>query len=321
MVDLLAALEEFGQTAGSDLPRASDGADARQRAAAPAPDKRTLRASNAEELTARLSAHLPMAVADLGTWLFRQGEVAAPLTPAELTGFFQRLDAPVPFQIVRSGGMEIAVPSSGRGVMGTAAAVAIRLASIWGVLTAEMVADRVAILCEAPLTVTMVKRLLVAMPRLRWLDDRQDWFAFTGDTSPLGEAVRKIFEVTDRVDQDVLMRALAKGASGRPAVPASVLCRYLFEIAGCEFDGPHIRSRAAVSRGALTGAEATLVDLLRERGHQTDLSVLRQSCEARQVSWSAASRLIRTSPLFVRLPKNQVSLLGLPPAVTLPAAG
>jgi hypothetical protein len=314
MIDLLAAIEEFGQTAAPGLPATRDGSVAQQPALAPGPDKPALRASNAEELTTRLNAHLPMALADLGTWLHRQGEIAAPLAPAELTEFFRRLDAPVPFQIVRGGGMEIAVSIKSRGVMATAAAAAIRLASIWGVLTAEMVADRVAVLCAAPVTVTMIKRLLVALPRLRWLDDRQDWFAFSDDTSPLGEAVRKVFRVTESVDQDVLMQALAKGSSGRAAVPATVLRRYLSEIAACEFDGPRVRSRAAVSPAALTDAESTLVDLLRESGRQTDLSALRRSCEARQLGWSAASRLIRTSPLFIKLPKNRVGLLGAPPA-------
>ena len=90
---------------------------------------------------------------------------------------------------------------------------------------------------------TLVRRVLVALPRLRWLDDRMRWFSFTGERSPLGKTVERLFADADAIPIDVLVAALAASSVSARRTPPPVLTRYLSEISACDIVDGEVRQQ------------------------------------------------------------------------------
>ncbi|MEA2700624.1 MAG: hypothetical protein QOI66_4895 [Myxococcales bacterium] len=297
LIDLLAAHEEA--ESASLLPSPSQ-----------QPARSASLAANLDDIAALLAAHLPLPSADVGPLIVRHGVTMPALTVPALAELYRSADRPVPFQVIRSQGVEIAVPQGSHGLMAAVGATAVRLCSLWGVVTTTMIADRVHVLRSAEVTLPMVKRLLVALPRLRWLDDRMQWFAMTGDRSGLRQAVAKVFAVADPIDCHDMRQALNKGRAAAQEIPGPVLDRYLRVIADAELDERGLCHRSTGERAALEPAEATLVRLLADGGGQMAADALRRAAATLSLSLPAVARLVKTSPLFLPGPDDRVGLVG-----------
>jgi hypothetical protein len=134
-----------------------------------------------------------------------------------------------------------APPTPPIGVASAACAEATRQVAAWGLSEVDEVAARVRALSASPAGNTIVRRVLVAMPGLRWLDDRKRWFSFVGESSPLGNIIRKSFGATRMVELGALISTLATRSLAARRAPPPTLARYLSEIAGCEIVGGEVR--------------------------------------------------------------------------------
>ena len=296
LVDLLAAKEEV-EAAGEHQPAPRSGPG--------------VLAATTDEITALLVTLLPLRGAEVGTLLVQHRVVTAPLTLRALAELYAAAGQTVPFQIIHRDGVEIAVPTGSRGLATLVAAAAVRLVALGGVATAEMVAERVRVMARAEVTAAMVKRLLIALPRLRWLDDHMEWFSLTGDRSPMRQAIAKVFAVHDRVDRSELRAALEK-VSGARHLPPEILDAYLSAVADCELDSRAVNPRAAAERVSLGGSEARLVALLATAGGELSRAALRRASFESGLSWATVTRLLKASPLLVTGPGDRVRLIGAP---------
>jgi len=138
-----------------------------------------------------------------------------------------------PFRLVRRGGSTIAVAPGSAGLARAACEEAARQVAAWGVADVADVASRVECLSESAVGETIVRRVLVALPRLRWLDPRMRFFSFVNERSPLGKTVERLFAEREVVPLDQLLTTLAEGSAAARRTPGPVLARYLAEIAGC----------------------------------------------------------------------------------------
>jgi hypothetical protein len=310
LVDLLAAYEEtLTEPPGASVPgavRSITSADA-GRIVVPFTPVDLGRLDDIARLLGRL---LPIAGAELGRLLAAEGLASAPVTLDHLAGVYRRMDRPAPFRTITSGGVDIAVAADNPGFAATVAATAVRLVSHWGLSTVESIVERVGVLRSAPTNRSIVCRLLVALPRLRWLDAAMEWFSFVGDRSRLARGIAKVFAVADRVPLRELRVALGKGQPRAPHVPMAVLERYLSEIAGCEIAPGGVHVRVPEPKVALAGDEAVVAKLLSDAGAQLEIGALTDLASSASLPAARVRRVLRSSPIFFRTRDRQVRLVG-----------
>ena len=263
----------------------------------------------------RLLAHmLPIAEEDVARLLIDEGLASKPVTLEHLARVFQTRGHAVPFRVVACGDTSVAVSAEHQGFSATVAGAAAGLVSHFGLSAVQAVVNQVGVLRASPTSRPMVNRLLVALPRLRWLDERMEWFSMVGDPSRLQRAIATVFAVADRVSLRELRAALAKSQPRGPRVPDAVMERYLSEVADCEIDSTGIRSRTPQSRRPLAcdeaAVETVLVNLLSEAGAPLAFDELSGLASAAAIPEATVRRLIRTSPLFVPLRGHRVRLIG-----------
>jgi hypothetical protein len=240
LVDVLAAHEESAR-----LGAAPGGAAGGPPPAPDAPSEAALVA-----IARRLRGLLPLTGAELAA-LFPDEPFARALDPLRTAArAFDDAGIGAPFQLVRRDGRSLAVAPGSAGITRAACEEAARQVAAWGLTEVEQVAARVQCLSESVVRETIVRRVLVALPRLRWLDGRMQWFSFAGERSPLGKAVARTFAATDAVRLDGLLAALAARPGSARRAPETVLLRYLDEIAGCEILDGEVRRRATSAASA-----------------------------------------------------------------------
>jgi hypothetical protein len=310
LVDLLAACEEtIGGTATTRGGSGPIAAGQRSRIVVPFTPVDLGRLDDIALLLRRL---LPMSGSELARLLVDEGLATAKVTLEHLAGVYLRMDRRPPFRAIAFGGIEIALGGDTNGFAATVAATAVRLVSHWGLSTVASVVDRVGVLRSAPTSRGFVCRLLVALPRLRWLDSTMEWFSFLGDRSRLARGVARIFAVARRVPFHDLRRALGKGQARAPEVPGNVLTRYLSDVAQCQIDAGRVVSGQRLVDAAPVGDEAVLVDLLGPARPDLEVRALRGAAAARAVPPERVERLLRHSPLFLRTRRSHFRLIGHP---------
>ena len=249
LVDLLAAHEEAG---GATTPLLGA---ARPPAGTAAQSGRTVvpftpvDLGRLDDISRLLRRSLPMVESDAAHLLMCERLASRPITLEHLAAIYRAISQPAPFRVVASGETPVAVAADNHGFSATVSATAARLVSRWGVSTVATVVRQLAALRPSAASRAIVARLLVALPRLRWLDDRMGWFSLAGDRSPLRLAVDKAVSVAGRVPLRALRSALATGRPRAPRPPAAVLARYLSEVADCEIAPTGVRARASKIAG------------------------------------------------------------------------
>jgi len=216
-------------------------------------------------------------------------------------------------RIVRCGGMSIAVPLAEHAVATLIATTAIRLVHDWGLVNVPAVLDRARALGPATLADNAAWDVLVALPRTRWLDREQRWFAFADAGGRFDAALDKVFAIIDRIRFDELRAALGRALIGARQAPAAVLRRGLVELGGCTIAPPAGRpapdklSASLVERRrppdpsqsrVLTHPEATVVELLAQADGELDTRTLRRHARAAGVARTTVNELIKSSPLL-----------------------
>jgi hypothetical protein len=264
-----------------------------------------------DDIARVLEQSMPIAGADLGRLLIQEGLATERVTLGHLASAYRRLGRPAPFLVITCDGLEIAVARSNHGFAATVTATAARLISQCGLSTVASLVRRVGMHRSAATSRSLVCRLLVALPRLRWLDAAMEWFSFLGDRSHLARRITKVFAVADRVPIRELRAALRKGQPRALRVPATVLERYLCEIAGCaiEPEGVHVcvRDQHAVK---LAGDEALVAKLLSGGRPQLAITELTDLASSASVPPARVRRVLLSSPLFLRTRGEQVRLVG-----------
>ena len=215
-----------------------------------------------------------------------------------------------PLRSITCGGRQLALARAPRDLAATVVATAVHMVSHWGLSTVESVIERVSVLRSAPADETVVRRLLAALPRLRWLDAARNWFSCLGDASRLARGVAQVFTVARRVPFRELRRALAKGQPRAPDVPKPVLQQYLRQIAGCQIEGALVVGTATVTPARLADDEAVLVELLASAPSDLQVRALGAAAAAHAIPPARVDRLVRRSPLFVRTRRHHVRLIG-----------
>ena len=310
LVDLLAACEE--KQRGAALPEGPRGSGRAGEAGGAIVPFTPIDLGRLDDIARLLGNLLPISTSELAQVLVREGLASAPVTLEHLAEVYRRMELAAPFRVLTHGGMAIAVGRDNHGFAATVAATAVRLVSQWGLSTVDSVVERVGVLRSAPTSRSFVCRLLVALPRLRWLDQAMEWFSFLDDRSPLARRIAKVFSVARRVPLRDLRRALDKGQARGPRTPPEVLARYLSDVGRCQVDGGQVVGTAPIAAATLSREEAILVSLLERARCDLDVDELTRAAEARALPRARVLRLLRDSPLFVRGPGRRVGLVGQP---------
>jgi hypothetical protein len=261
-------------------------------------------------LTDLLESQLPLSAHELGRFLVAEAFTPAPLAPAELAAAYKQLGQPPPFRVIRFRGAEIAVPPEARATAVAVTTTAAQFVRWWGVAEISSIVGRMwttrprGEAAEA----TFVRRVLAAMPQLRWLDGNLEWFSLRGLVSRLHRAVRKVFGVLGQVARADLLSVLWKGHSALGHPPAGVMIRYLTDVLDCEVDGETVRLRAPLRSAALTPGEQLLVEALREAGGELGFAELKRAVGDRLPAWKIR-HLLEGSPLFVLSGPSRVRLI------------
>jgi hypothetical protein len=291
----------------------------RARGDAAAPRKKPVRLVHMGAVSLLLGDRLPMADADIAALLVEQGVVPAPLDLPALARLYRAGGHEVPFQIIRCGGMAIAV-DKGTGPLATQiGSTAIRMALYWGLASVRAVAERASAMTSSAVSEETAHRLLAAMPRVRWLDDeRRRWFTVTGEAGRLEQAIRKIFAVAPAVPLDELRAALARALPGAHEAPRRIFSRCLVELGFGAIDADGAQGEV-VRRAdgaephdptALTPQEARMVELLAEAGGRQNATLLRQRGLAARIPKTTINQMLRQSPLFAPVEPSDIRLVG-----------
>ncbi|HXI55251.1 MAG TPA: hypothetical protein VNO55_04295, partial [Polyangia bacterium] len=190
-----------------------------------------------DAISTLLRSAMPVSASQLNRLLLEQGLTRKPVSVVALLSEYARAELTPPFRILRAQGVEILVSPGSVDLSARIVSTTAHCIADWGLTSIEVVADRVRAAEGSLASEDRVRRLLMALPRLRWLDEGADWFSFTGERSRLRRAVRKILAVADRVLFADLRSALAKGRSYLLHAPLRALERYLSDLADCEVDG------------------------------------------------------------------------------------
>lgn len=182
--------------------------------------------------------------------------------------------------------------------------VAARFVRTWGFTTVAMVSAHLRITAPSGLShIALTRRALDAMPDLAWLDPSREWFTLLDRESPMRTAVEKIYDVAGDVGRTDTTLALGKRGSFGNA-PARVVAAFVARlVARVATDSPAARA------GRATRDEWILIDVLRHASGAVDLSTLRQAT-SRFVSPKVATRVLRSSPLFLRVGQGRYRLVG-----------
>jgi hypothetical protein len=237
LTDLLAAHQEWrDDTRENDKREGAGHAEGGGMAMAPRRAPESL-----VDVARRLRDRLPLAPTELRALLPEFLPARGPTPLRALLAAFQDAGMTPPFRIVGRNGNEIAVPVGAAGLAQSVSETASRQVVAWGIAEVSEVAGRVAVLAGTPGGETMVRRVLVALPRLRWLDERMTWFSFVEERSALRKAVDRIFKGAQAMKIVELAVELAKQARAVRRAPISVLTRYLTDIAGYAVVGGEVR--------------------------------------------------------------------------------
>lgn len=239
LTDLLAAHQEWRDEARDGERRGNEAGST------PAP-RRAPGSLALVDVARRLRDRLPLAPSELRALLPEFLPARGPRPLRALLAAFQDAGMTPPFRIVGRNGNEIAVPVGAAGIAQSVSETASRQVVAWGIAEVSEVAGRVAVLAGTPGGETMVRRVLVALPRLRWLDERMTWFSFVEERSALRKAVERIFKGARAMKIVELAVELAKQARAVRRAPISVLTRYLTDIAGYAVVGGEVRRIADV---------------------------------------------------------------------------
>jgi len=306
LVDLLAAREE--ESARVSHPRDQSPCEEPPQAARSSGSSGRL-----EDLSAFIRERLPLRAADLAQALATSDVVLASPTLDDIVRAYRERHLPVPFRVFRRGGAVVLVDPESISSAETLLTSAAHIVFQRGLSTLRAVVERLGALTTAPIEMKAASRILAAIPRLRWLDERAGWFSFADYSTRLAVAVRKVFAATKRVMLRELKRALAKQVELLATVPARTMEAYLVQIVGCEIVDGCVRSRRSLVTAPLGPSERAIVRALREKGGEGTMSALRARAARSGMTAATFRHLVATSPLVLEQ-AGRLRLVGMSPA-------
>jgi hypothetical protein len=193
------------------------------------------------------------------------------------------------------------VSSSSERIVAAVERAAVRFVRTWGFSTLGMVAARFRIVekVTAPREV-LARRALASLPDIVWLDPAREWFTLVERDSALRAAIEKVVGVVGVVDRADLEQALGKRhAFG--AAPPVVVRAYVEAIAA--------RVARRSSPVELDPEEHVVLEAFEHAGGRASLADLRTGTRGRLVP-GALARVLRESPLFVRVSRGTYRVVG-----------
>jgi hypothetical protein len=180
------------------------------------------------KLATSFVGRLPMGLLEMRAVLASDGCRVECQELADVVRYYRVRGATVPFQIVRFGGMEIAVASAQARAAAQVGAAAVRMVQHWGIVSLQALADRTEVVSTTIIPRTFVQKILAAAPATRWLGgpgSGNDWFSFAGRRSGLVEAIDKVMALGRIVSVADLRLALARASTAVTDTPPAVFER------------------------------------------------------------------------------------------------
>jgi len=304
LVDLLAAREENQRAVILGPPQVPAAVSPRgvQRVSSPI-------ASRLADFAVLVRSRLPLRPDELAQLVRDAGLATERFAVDDVARLFRDWALPVPFRTVRRGGATVLVPPASLASAEALVTTASHLVFHWGLCTLNSVVGRIRSLALADLGAGAAARVLASIPRFRWLDERSGWFSFTGTSSRVRLAIRKVFSVASRVPLRDLSVALGKRVRELATAPRAALEAYLSEIAGCEVEGDWVKARPSLVPAPLGGTERAIVEVFQRSGGRLTRATLRREALASGVKLPAVRHFLRTSPLVIARAR-ELRLLG-----------
>lgn len=282
----------------------------RDRIGAPQPDERVL-----GKLATSFLERLPLGLDQMRAVLASDGCAADCRELRDVLDYYRARAARAPFQIVRFGGMEIAVAPAQARLAAHVAAAAVRMVEHWGIVNRRALTERAEVIATASVPELFVEKIVTALPATVWLDGpAREWFSFKGKQrdSGLGQALDKIIALDRAIFVPELREALAKAVAAVNDLPLAAFERYLVEVGGCVIDGGRVSRPGPLATTAMSKPEAALVGILGVAGGRLDPSSLRRRAAEAGLSAATLTRLLRFSPLVARTQSDEIRLVGVP---------
>jgi hypothetical protein len=214
-----------------------------------------------------------------------------------------------PFHVLEIGGARIALRLSQLSAARTTYRIAVRSIQSWGATTIASVAALIDAVPGRENATSFVEKVLVDLPAFRWIDRNNGWFWFVGRANPLVDDLRRILSVTPRLPVPRLWNALFHIRPGGSPAPET-LGRICAEIPGARVVAGELVFDGRFEQSAhLSETEVQLVTTLQAAGGSLQLIELRKAIHGMGLSWTPASRALRTSPLFTTSGEGLVRLL------------
>jgi hypothetical protein len=281
---------------------------------------RSADATRVDEAVALLAPELPLSEPAARQRLRRARIVMETADLSRLLTAATRLGQQPPFAVIKLGGEKVAVRRRDVTVASNAYAITVRIILNRGLATVEDVLSQLSTAMGSRADALFVGRILTAFRGFEWLHQPTGWFWLRGRSSPLTDALAKIFCVVTRLPLDRLHRALFRGHDHRLRPPGSVAATLGLGLPGARLDGDQLTVARPFDRALyLSADERTLVDGLEAIGGAVSPRALGGAGPLRSLARRTLLRLLRSSPLLEILPDGRFCLIGARAAAAMGA--
>ncbi len=180
-----------------------------------------------------------------------------------------------------------------------------------GVARVSQIRHAVSTATEKEVSERLVQQILRTRDDLVWLDERGEWFWFSGLTrNRLVNRIQKVLAVRPKIPLSDLHRAISRGYEPL-ALPEPVLRSLCTRLPWCRIQGPNVFATGARPlEHILSGGEAIVCRILRAHGRAMSLSQLQARCSAEGVKKPNLWRVLSFSPLISRFDREVYGLIG-----------
>lgn len=214
--------------------------------------------------------------------------------------FFNRLSL---FKLETLNGERIAVPEDGAGVTREITRVATQSITRWGTATLKDVTERVKYKASFPVSPEFVSKILQFRGDLQWLDRENNWFWLSSvQHNPLVSLIRKVLSVSERIELDKILVAVARSIRVYDSVPPRhVLLELCCQLPMCHVLGDTVFAAESINpRSTLCDSEFLMFRILKDKGPLLKWRTYRALCSAVGMKASTFNKAIRESPIIVR---------------------
>jgi DNA-binding PadR family transcriptional regulator len=156
----------------------------------------------------------------------------------------------------------------------------------------------------------LVRSTLQTRIDISWLDDSRDWFWLTSvPRNPLVARIRKVLCVSPRITLLRLGQTISRDRKILK-LPEPILRSYCASLSWCWVQDDRVEARIALGMAdVLSGAEATICQILRVNGGVIRLPHLKRLCFEKGVTFENLWRVLSCSPVIRRFDRETHGLI------------